>query len=254
MVHATSAGRVGVCAKKIWAADLYQCFRLHRTLTAEMEHECQFKRHVLCFFMCYDVRPQMARFMWMLAAVMASMGLFFAARSIATAYDMQHDFTASHWIALVLLVPAHIVFMGLKYEDSSARNPDSNIDPVMVRVAIASVIVCLALGVGVSTVLDHWWIERISEEEYVYGNGPKHASPSAEPVGSGSIPLPFKSASRTPSQTPSSSPNPEIRMREFQRLSDHRATIGGVYLASLISGVVAVGLNYNLRMLPVALY
>ena len=218
--------------------------------------ECQFFRHVLCFFLCYDVRPQMARFLWLMTAVLTSMALFFGARGIARAYHMEHDFTAPHWIALLILVVAHAAFLGLKYEDASARHPDSNIDPVMVRIAIASLVVCVSLGIGLSTVMEHWWTDPISEEEYVHGPRPQHASPSAKPESStnGGIPLPFKSPSRTPSQTPSSSPDPSIRRREFQAMSDHRATVGGVYVGSLLCGVAAVALNYNLRMLPVAFY
>lgn len=213
----------------------------------------EFIRHGVCFFMCYDVRPQMARFLRLLALVLASIFLFFVARGVCPRH-MRPEFGALHWIALLLLVLAHVAFIGLKYDDSASRSTDSNIDSVMVRIAAAALVVCLSLCIGGSLLMGHWFVDPVSQREWISGPGQEHASPSPAPASDsgGLIPNPFKSPSRTPSHTPTSSPNPAVRMREFQRDSDIRATVGGIYLLSLLSGCLAVPAHYHLRMLEVA--
>lgn len=216
--------------------------------------ECRPVRHVLCFFMCYDVRPQMARFMWLLTLLVLSIGFVFAARGCARAFGFGHQFgVVVHLAPLMMLAFAHVVFLGLKFEDSSARDPDHNIDPVMVRIMAATLIVVVALFLAMTVTMERWWSDPISEERYVYGPKPEHASPSSKPdSGGGGIPNPFKSPSRTPSHTPTASPDPAIREREYQRLSDRRSVVGALYMSSVLSGIGAVLMHYHLRMLPVA--
>lgn len=212
--------------------------------------ECR-PRHIFCFPMCYDVPAARARFYYLLAFMVATVLLFFAARWIATTNHLGEHFSVLlHLFPILIILVAHIMFIGLKYEDLSDRDPAHNIDQSMLRIIGATSFVILGLCVAFSITSSTWWSDGISEHDYVYGAAPEHASPSPAPKSSSPFGHLFGSPSPTPSQTPSSSPDPRIREKEWQQLSSHKGAVGGVYMFSAFSAAGTVVANYFLRVTP----
>ena len=209
-------------------------------------------KHFFCFFMCYDVPSHMAHFMWLFGLIGCTIGLFVAAHAIARSYGFASQFSVIiHGFPLILLAMAHVPFLGLKYTDLSSRHYDQNISPMMMRILAAGILSLCAFCFATSVTVDRWWSDPISEQMYVYGPGPQHASPSSTPEPANSNGgIIFKSASKTPSQTPSQSPNPSIRAAEFQKSSDHRSVVGAVYMSSIFCGLGTLLVNYLLRTIP----
>lgn len=210
-------------------------------------------KHFFCFFMCYDVPSHMAHFMWLVALIGCTIGLFAASHAIARSYGFENQFSVIiHMFPLILLAMAHVPFLGLRYGDLSTRRSDENISPLMMRILAAGILGMSAFCFATSITVDRWWSDPMSEQMYVYGPGPQHASPSAtpEPANSNGGGIIFKSASKTPSQTPSQSPNPSIRAAEFQESSDRRSVVGAVYMSSIFCGLATLMVNYLLRTIP----
>ena len=120
-------------------------------------HECHAK-HVFCFFMCYDTSPRMARFYWLLTFLLCSIALFFVSHAVARAWGFSHQFgVVLHLVPLFFIVLGHVPLIGLRYEDLSARDPDSSCDPVMMRVLTVTVVVMIGVAFAGSITLDKWW-------------------------------------------------------------------------------------------------
>lgn len=214
-------------------------------------HECHAK-HVFCFFMCYDTSPRMARFYWLLTFLLCSIALFFVSHAVARAWGFSHQFgVVLHLVPLFFIVLGHVPLIGLRYEDLSARDPDSSCDPVMMRVLTVTVVVMIGVAFAGSITLDKWWSDPMTEDEFVHGKGPEHASPSAtvKPESNALVKL-FGSPSHTPTHTPTPSPDPKKLRLQFQESSDHRATVGAFYMSSVGCAAATVVMDYMLRTLP----
>lgn len=214
-------------------------------------------RHVFCFFMCYDVPPHMARFLWAMFFLSAEVIAFFAARQLAIAYGYGGRFSlVAHLAPLFFLAVANVPFITLQSGDWSARDSESNIDPVMRRISASLLFILIGMGIAFSVTVGTWWSDPISEHDYVYGPPPEHASPSARPHDTSSNPLNkmFGSPSRTPSHTPTASPDPAVRQREWQSNSDRRSLVGAVYFLSPMSACALVYTHYSLRSLSSVMY
>jgi len=222
---------------------------------ADVPTECTFK-HILCFFMCYDVRPQMARFLWLLALVLASIALFFSADVAAKQTGYGNRFSVPlHLLPLVLLAMAHIPLLGLQPDETTNRSMDSNVDRIMVRITVLAVLAVIALAIALSTTIDLWWSAGVDEYTYVHGAPPPHASIAPANESSTShgnyIPSLLRSPTRTPSQTPSQTPRPEVREREYQQMTNAKSTVGALYMISCLTAAGTLVLDYNLRMVRV---
>lgn len=206
-------------------------------------------KRVCCFFMCPGVRPRMAAFYYMIAFIFGMVGLFLAAGTVARQFGFGHQYNgAMHATWLIVMLMAHIPLVGLRYEDTRFRDPDRTCDPMMMRQFAMMVFVVLGFGLATQLTVEKWWSDPMSEHEFVYGKPPQHASPSSSMR---PTPLPltqfFRSATPTPSQTPSSSPDPRILEREFQRQSDNRSIVGALYMGSVLCAAGTVITDYLMR-------
>lgn len=217
--------------------------------------ECTW-RHVLCFFMCYDTPRRRAYFWWLMTSVAVSMLALFASHCLAETYGFRHDFSWFwHMVPLLIIASGHLWFMGMSPDEESSAHIDSNVDPLMRRCALASASVFLGMGVAFFLVaLPVWFSPEQTEQQYVFGPAPAHAAlANVEPAQNNNTnekrKWGFSSPSVTPSQTPSASPDPRIRRREYYTEVNHRSNVGGVYLISALSTCVGVVLDYNMRMI-----
>lgn len=206
-------------------------------------------KHVFCFFRCYDTEPVMARFMYLLAFIFATGGFFLAADLFASSWGFGAKFSLIlHISPFFFFALAHVLLVGLRYEDMSRRDPDESFTPLQKCIIGVAIFVFCGFFLALRITVNRWWSDPISEQEYVYGPRPEHASPSPAPQKPASpMDKLFGSPSRTPSQTPSSSPDPAVRWKEWQEKSDHRAVVGGLYMFSVLSAICTIVANYMLR-------
>lgn len=212
--------------------------------------ECR-PKHVFCFFMCHDTPPKMARFYWLLAFLFGSIALFFIAHAVARSWGYSHQFgVIVHVVPLLVVALAHVPLLGMNPEEVSYRDPNQACDPMMMRIVAMTAFLVIGAAFAFSITVDRWWSDPMTEEEFVHGHPPEHASPSSTPKPKqhdqplGKL---FGSPSKTPSQTPTSSPDPEVLRRQFQRSSDDRSVIGILYMGSVGCAVGTVISNYMLR-------
>jgi len=212
-------------------------------------------RHIICFFMCFDVERRMAIFMWLVAALSAEIVLYFAARTFARAQGFMDMFSAWHLVPLLLIAGCHFFLLGLKPEDRSSRATTTNIDPVMLRILFVTLLAMAGVSLALSLCIDKWWSDPMSLQRYLQGPPPEHATPSPTHTpggGSGLLPIWKKTPTPTPSHTPTSSPDPRILMAQFEHSSDMRSIVGMTYMGSVLAACASVICNYNLRMVTQA--
>lgn len=199
--------------------------------------------------MCYDTPRRRAYFWWLMACVAGSFSFLSAAWSAAKAYGYLDEFSWFwHVTPLLIIAMAHVWFMGMTPDEEASAAVGSNCDPLMRRCALAVTWVVVGTAIAFFLVLlPVWFSPPTSEKDYVHGPPPLHAITTGvpEPRGWGQA---SPSPTFTPSQTPSSSPDPAIRRKEYYASVNQHSTVGGLYLISVVCTATGVLLDYNMRM------